>query len=170
MKRRAAALSGALLLLTAALWVADKIPFVQHIDRQIQAEVYRDGIAVGWTTVSIRGEKTRYLFRAGSFVGEFRVPYVEETDVDDLQTRVEWHGGDHLQSISHFYQGALSLAGQRGVVSYLLISENMEEFALMTTEQDVIATSPALCELYTSHVSYHDGSVTVTDLEDIPKL
>ena len=147
----------------------DKIPFTQSIDQEITAAVYRDGQIIDNTTVTIRGDKTRYLFRKDSFVGEFRIPYVKATDIDDLQTQIRWYDPDNYQYITHFYKGSFTSADQRGLVNVLLISEDMDDFALMTTSREVIATSQELQELYLAHISYHgDSRVTVTDIENIP--
>lgn len=171
MKKRLNVLLSALLLVLAAVWIVDKIPFTQSIDQKIEAAVYRDGQIIGSTTVSIRGDKTRYLFRTDSFVGEFRIPYVESTDIDGLQTQIRWNDPDNYQDITHFYKGAFTSADKRGLVNILLISEDMDDFALMTTDLDVIATSPELQTLYLSHITYHgDSRVSVTDTTGIPPL
>ena len=88
-----------------------------------------------------------------SFVGTLRISCVAETNVKDLQTQISWHGGELLQTIGHFYRGAFLSASEHGLAYYLLISEDMREFALMTTDGSVIATSAAVCQLYTSHIS-----------------
>lgn len=143
----------ALIMLAAAIWVTDKLPFTQEIDQTVKAAVYRDGVFAENTPVYMKGEKTRYLFRPNSFVGTLRISCVAETNVKDLQTQISWHGGELLQTIGHFYRGAFLPASEHGLAYYLLISEDMREFALMTTDGSVIATSAAACQLYTSHIS-----------------
>ena len=171
MKKRIITLLTVAFLVLTTVWIVDKIPFTQSIDQEVEAAVYRDGQIIGSTTVSIKGDKTRYLFRADSFVGEFRVPYVEATDIDELQTQIRWYDPDNYQYITHFYKGTFTSADKRGLVNILLISEDMDTFALMTTDLDVIATSPELQALYLSHITYHgDSRVTVTDTTGIPPL
>ena len=161
----------AMVVIALTVWIVDKIPFAQKIDRTVDAAVYKDGIVIAETSVYMKGEKTRYLFRPNDFVGEFRISYVGKTDVDDLQTQISWHKDDNLQSISHFYKGNLSTSDERGIAYYLLISEDMKEFALMTTAQEVIATSNEAYKLYTDHISYNgNGHMTVRDVEEIPEL
>ena len=143
MKQRITKILAVALAVLAALWAVDKLPFAQTIDRQVEAAVYRDGEVVETTTVTIRGTKSRYLFRADSFVGELRVPYLERTDVDGLQTQIRW-SSDGTQTIRHFYMGNFFTAEKRGLRTTLLMEEDMEHFALMTTGQEVIATSRAL--------------------------
>lgn len=131
----------------------------------------KDGVMIDETPVYMKGKKNRYLFRPNSFVGEFRISYAEKTDVEDLQTKISWHKDDNLQSISHFYKGNFSTSDERGIAYYLLISKDMKEFALMTTEQEVIATSKEACKLYTDHISYDgNGHMTVRGVEEIPEL
>ncbi|MBQ1242501.1 MAG: hypothetical protein IIX99_04790, partial [Oscillospiraceae bacterium] len=73
--------------------------------------------------------------------------------------------------IHHFYKGNFSTSDQRGLAYYLLISEDMDEFALMTTNQEIIATSDELCKLYANHISYNgDGKMSVFRVEEIPEL
>ena len=64
-----------------------------------------------------------------------------------------------------------SFSSEHGLAYYLLISEDMREFALMTTDGSVIATSAAACQLYTSHISYDKGGhMTAYDTERISEL
>lgn len=51
------------LFIIVALLIIDKIPFNKNIDRQITANIYKDGAIIGQTTVAMNGEKSRYLFR-----------------------------------------------------------------------------------------------------------
>lgn len=171
MKKHIKKIITVILIFAAFMWVIDKIPFTKRIEQQIDAAVYKDGELIDITTVFMTGTKTRYLFRPDSFVGEFRIPCVEGTDVDDLQTQISWHSNDNLQSISHFYKGDFSTADKRELAYYLIISNDMKNFALMTTNQEVIATSDELCQLYTDHISYDgDGRMTVIGIEEIPSL
>ena len=160
-----------IIVIAVAAWIVDKIPFTQKIDQTVDAVVYKNGVILEETSVYMKGEKTRYLFRQNSFVGEFRIFYAEKTDVENLQTKISWHKDDNLQSISHFYKGNFSTSDERGIANYLLISKDMKEFALMTTEQEVIATSKEACKLYTDHISYDgSGHMTVWGIEEITEL
>ena len=160
-----------IIVIAAAIWIVDKIPFTQKIDQTVDAVVYNDGVSLEETSVYMKGEKTRYLFRTNSFVGEFRISYAEKTDVEDLQTEISWHKDDNLQSISHFYKGNFSTSDKRGIAYDLLISKDMQEFALMTTNKEVIATSKEVCQLYTDHISYDgNGHMTVWGVEEIPEI
>lgn len=158
-------------VIAVAVWIVDKIPFTQKIDQTVEAAVYKDGVMIDETSVYMKGEETRYLFRTNSFVGEFRISYAEKTDVEDLQTKISWHKDNNLQSISHFYKGNFSTSDKRGIAYYLLISKDMQEFALMTTNQEVIATSKEAYQLYIDHISYDgSGHMTVWGVEEIPEL
>lgn len=160
-----------IIVIAVAVWIVDKIPFTQKIDQTVDAVVYKDGVIIEETTVYMKGEKTKYLFRPNSFVGKFRISYVEKTNVEDLQTKISWHKDDNLQSISHFHKGIFSTSDKRGIAYYLLISKDMQEFALMTTNQEVIATSKEVYQLYIDHISYDgSGHMTVRSVEEIPEL
>ena len=160
-----------IIVIAVAVWIVDKIPFTQKIDQTVDAVVYKDGVILEETSVYMKGEKTKYLFRPNSFVGKFRISYVEKTNVEDLQTKISWHKDDNLQSISHFHKGIFSTSDKRGIAYYLLISKDMQEFALMTTNQEVIATSKEAYQLYIDHISYDgSGHMTVRSVEEIPEL
>lgn len=171
MKKRVLTIAGVVLLLAAALWVVSPLLFTRSIDQQIEAAVYRDGETVGMITVSMRGKRVRYPFSENSFVGEFRVPWAEETNVDGLQAKIEWPRECNVQTIRHFYKGDFHGSHERGIVYFLLISDDMEEFALMTTQGDVIATSPEAYRLCAGHISTDGGSrSSVDDIDGIPAL
>ena len=171
MKKRLNVLLSALLFVLAAVWALDTTPFTQHIDQQIEAMVYRDGVAVDTATVLIRGDKTRYLFREDSFVGEFRIPYVASTDIDGLQTQIRWYDEYNYQHISHFYKGDFFSATNFGLVNILLISEDLDTFALMTTDGKIIATSDEFHQLYTDHIFYYgNGKVGIPNADAIPVI
>ena len=160
-----------IIVIAVVVWIVDKIPFTQKIDQTVDAVVYKDGVIIEETSVYMKGEKTKYLFRPNSFVGKFRISYVEKTNVEDLQTKISWHKDDNLQSISHFHKGIFSTSDKRGIAYYLLISKDMQEFALMTTNQEVIATSKEAYQLYIDHISYDgSGHMTVRSVEEIPEL
>jgi hypothetical protein len=161
------------LLLAIGIWIIDKVPFNKNINQQITANVYENGIAVGETMLVINGEKSNYLFRKKEgFVGEFLIPYAEETDRSDLQTYITWNGEDNIQRISHFYKGAIKLAEDMGIVPYLLINDSMTKFAVMLTDHTVIATSDELYELYIKHITWHsDTKITsIVKVNEIPKI
>ncbi len=171
MKKRVILIVSAVLLFVIALCAVGKLLLTQRIDQQIEAAVYRDGEAVGKTTVSMRGKRVRYPFSENSFVGEFRVPWAEETNVDGLQAKIEWPRECNVQTIRHFYKGDFHGSHERGIVYFLLISDDMEEFALMTTQGDVIATSPEAYRLCAGHISTDGGSrASVNDIDGIPAL
>ncbi|MGI6686423.1 MAG: hypothetical protein ACOX47_13315 [Bacillota bacterium] len=173
MKQKLKTIIAISIVLVIGIWAIDKIPFNKNINQQITANIYENGVAVGETMLVINGEKSNYLFRKKEgFVGEFLIPYAEETDRSDLQTYITWNGEDNTQRISYFYKGAIKLAEDRGIVPYLLINDSMTKFAIMLTDHTVIATSDELYELYTKHITWHsDTKVTsISEINKIPKI
>ena len=64
----------AIVLLTVAILILDKLPFEEKINQQISAEIYQNGTATGETTITMEGTKTNYLFRdEESFQGRFSI-------------------------------------------------------------------------------------------------
>jgi len=173
MKQKLKTIIAVSIVLVIAIWIIDKIPFNKNINQQITANIYENGVAVGETMLVINGEKSNYLFRKNEgFVGEFLVPYAEETDRSNLQTYITWNGEDNTQYIRYFYKGNIKLAEDMGIVPYLLINESMTKFAIMLTDHTVIATSDELYELYTKHITWHsDTKVTsISEADKIPKI
>lgn len=171
MERHIKTIIKVVLLIMVAAWVISKIPFNKNIDQQISANIYKDGTIIGQTTVSMIGEKSRYIFRPDGFIGEFRIPYVEKTDIDELQTYISWNGEYNLQSISHYYKGKFTTADKRGLANYLLINKDMTNFSIMLTDNTMIATSDELYELYTNHISYlGDGKISVKNVNLISEI
>ena len=165
LKRKTKLFKGILLGTVAVLvvlWIIDKIPFSQNIDQTVAAVIYKDNAIVGETSVYMNGNKTRYLFREDSFVGEFRVFSVERMNVDDLQTRIQWFRNQEMQRMSHFYKGDFQASIERGIVHYLIISNDMKDFAIITTQHEIIATSVKAYKLCAQYIVYNDdGTITV---------
>lgn len=63
MKRYLKTIGIVALVIVITVWVIEKIPFTEDIDVQLEPTVYANGEFVDKTTVLIKGEKTRYLFR-----------------------------------------------------------------------------------------------------------
>lgn len=147
MKRKLKMIAFALLVVLAAVWVIDKIPFTMKVDRRVEATIYRDGKFVDKTAVTMRGEKTRYLFRDDSFVGEIRIDCAEKTAADGLQAKIRWHKNDELQSLSFYHKGDFFGADKYGLSSLLIMEENMRNFAFMTTDGEVISTAHGYCDI-----------------------
>lgn len=134
------------LVIILSVWIIDKIPFKMNIDKQLEATIYMDGKFVDKTTVTIKGEKTRYLFRDDSFVGEVRISCIEKMSVDGLQAKIRWHGNDELQSLSFYYKGDFFGAENYGLTTSLIMKDDMRNFAFMTTDGKVISTAHVYCD------------------------
>jgi len=161
------------ILLVIGIWIIDKIPLNKNINQRITANIYENGVAVGQTMLVMNGEKSNYLFRKKEgFIGEFLIPYAEKTDRSDLQTYIKWNGEDNTQYIRYFYKGDIKLAEDMGLVPYLLINDSMTKFAIMLTDNTVIATSDELYELYIKHITWHSDTTktSIVAVNEIPKI
>lgn len=145
MKRYLKTIAIVVLVMIITVWVIDKIPFKAKIDMQVEPTIYVDGKFADKTTVTIKGEKTRYLFRDDSFVGEIRIACLEKTDVDGLQAKISWHGNEELQSLSFYYKGDFFSAEKYGLSTSLIMKDDMRNFAFMTTDRRVISTAHTYC-------------------------
>lgn len=145
----------------AALWVLSLIPFTKEIDRTIPARIYEDGAVIGETALSLKGEKTRYLFgRENSYNGTFAIGCYERSCRDGALASVTWEKEMNYQRLHWFYKGDLPLWD---TVSSILINEDMDAFALMFTDGRVIASRDEMYELFSAHISY-DPDREVTSL------
>ena len=61
---------------------------------QVEPTIYMEGKFVDKTTVTIKGEKTRYLFRDDSFVGEIRIAF--QTGIDWWKTELTLDGAGNI--------------------------------------------------------------------------
>lgn len=147
MKRYLKAIGIVVVVIVIAVWVIDKIPFTKAIDMQFEPTIYVSGEYVDKTTVIIKGEKTRYLFRDDSFIGEIRIAYLEKTNVDGLQAKIRWHDNDDLQSISFYYNGDFFSAQKYGITTSLIMEDDMRNFAFMTTGGEIISTAHVYCNI-----------------------
>lgn len=66
MKRNLKTMAIVVFVIILSVWIIDKIPFKAKIDMQVEPTIYMEGKFVDKTTVTIKGEKTRYLFRDDS--------------------------------------------------------------------------------------------------------
>ena len=146
MKRNLKTMSIVVFVIILSVWIIDKIPFKAKIDMQVEPTIYMEGKFVDKTTVTIKGEKTRYLFRDDSFVGEIRIACVEKTAADGLQAKISWHGNDELQSLSFYYKGDFFGAENYGLTTSLIMKKDMRNFAFMTTDGKVISTAHVYCD------------------------
>ncbi|MEG2176233.1 MAG: hypothetical protein RRY97_05090 [Oscillibacter sp.] len=174
MKRHLKTILTVAAILLIGLWILDKIPFHKEMNQEIPAYLYENGVAVGEMTVSIEGEKSRYLLtQPNDFYGKFEIPLMEETGRDDLEARIQWNKKDNVQRLHYFQSGMVFLSEEEvGIVNYLLINEAMTEFAILLTDGRVIATSDALYALCAAHISYDSdtGTTTITAVNELPKL
>ena len=145
MKRYGKTIAVTVLAVIIAVWILDKIPFTKNVDMQVEPAIYVDGSYVDRTTVTIKGEKTRYLFREDSFVGEIRIACLTKTDTEGLQAKIQWHSDNDLQSISFSCKGDFYGAQEYGLSNALVMSDDMSDFAFMTTDGAVISTAYGYC-------------------------
>lgn len=141
MKRNLKAMVILALVIILPVWIIDKIPFEMDIDMQVEPTIYMDGKFADMTTVTIKGEKTRQLFRDDSFVGEVRIACIEKTSVDGVQAKISWHGNDELQPLSFCYMGDSFGADNYGLTASLMMKEDMRNSAFVTTDGKVISTA-----------------------------
>lgn len=162
-----------MILFAVGFWILDKVPFNRNVHHEISANIYEDGVVTGHTTVFIEGEKSNYLFRQEDrFYGMFYIKYLKKTSDRDLQTYIKWSNKDNVQQINYFKPGQSFLAEDMGMVPYLLINSSLTKFAIMCTDNTVIATSDDLYELYTKHILWDRDttSTSIVGAEEIPQI
>ncbi|WP_304509108.1 hypothetical protein [Anaerotignum sp.] len=170
MKQEKKTMLNAVILIMIGFWILSKIPFNQNINQEISANIYKNGMQSGETTVVIDGEKSNYLFHNDErFHGKFQILSYEKTDRKDMYSNIKWNSDDNVQKVLYFQNGTFP---SMDIISTLFINEEMTEFSLMFTDGTVIATSDEVYQLYTKHVFYDDVTeiTTVKDVEKIPEI
>ena len=169
MKQHIKTIVKAALLVIVAVWVIDKMPFNKKIDHQIAASLYENGTITGQTTVVMKGEKSRYLFRRSEqFWGKFQILSCEKTTRENMSAGISWNGDDPMQTILYTSSGVFP---DMDIMYYLLINEEMTKFALMLGDGTVLATSDELYQLYIKHFSINSaGGMSIDDIAGIPKI
>lgn len=169
MKQRVKTIIKAALLVLVAVWVIDKMPFNKKIDQQIAASLYENNTITGQTTVVMKGEKSRYLFRKREqYWGKFQIMSYEKTTREKMGASISWKDDDPMQTLLYTSSGVFP---DMDIMYYLLINEEMTKFALMFGDGTVLATSDELYRLYTKHFSINSaGGMSVDDVGGIPKI
>lgn len=67
-----------------------RLPFPRAVDRRSDAAVCQSGAFTRTTAVYLHGKKANYLFRPGTFTGEFRIRYAAQTGAEALQACIAW--------------------------------------------------------------------------------
>jgi len=154
------------------LFVLDKIPFHKEVSKSVSAEIYFDDEKTEETVIEIKGEKTNYIFGENEeFYGKFYIPQIEKTGREYVNTIIEWNE-ENYQFIRFNSAGDMIIAEEMGIVPYIIINEEMTEFAVLLTDERVIATSEELYNIITKHISWNKEktSVSINDIETIPKI
>ncbi len=169
MKQRTKTIIKVIVFIIVALWIIDKIPFNKDIDQQITANIYEDGSVIGQTTVEMKGEKSRYLFRNHQqYWGKFQIMSSEKTTRENMNASISWVKDDNMQRIHYMTPGTFQ---DTDIMYYILISEDMTKFVLMFSDETVLATSDDLHQLYIKHFSINSADgMSVNDVGGIPKI
>jgi len=165
MNNKYKAMAVIIVILALGIWMY-KSPFYEKHDSKISANVYKDGIMISDTTVAIYGQKSNYLFHDDNkFEGKFIIPSYEIT----YEGTAFIHRMDDTNIHSLFYAQVEPFASQE-IHAPLLIDEYMSEFALMTIDGTVIATSDELYALFIKYVHAVEGGTTIEHIDEIPRI
>lgn len=153
-------------ILIIGIWQLYKTPFNQLHDSNINANLYKDGVRIGDTTVSIYGQKSNYLFHdSNRFEGKFIIPSYEITysGLAIINRMLD-------TNMHELWYAQVDPFMAKEIVAPILINDNMNTFALMTIDGTVIATSDEMNELYTKHVQAYEGGTNIEHIDEVPKI
>lgn len=120
--------------------------FLKDIEADVLATVFRDGVPIGETKVTIKGTLQTLGKSSDSFVGKFQIDCLERTVDENLSARITWDSvGEGFHEIVFFTHGPTYV--DTGIQRYLYISRDMKSFALELSDGRIIATNYALAEL-----------------------
>ncbi|WP_409969886.1 hypothetical protein RFF05_08295 [Bengtsoniella intestinalis] len=143
--------------------------FSSTISQTIPATVYKDGVAVEETTVTIEGKRTNYLFHDNErYTGTFAIDCMEWTTRDTQSVLITWDNDDHLQKFSYWdYPPEI----QDDICYHMLISDDMTQFGLLRRDGAFITTAPEVLALMEKHFALNNTSgASVSDVQLIPPL
>lgn len=158
------------LLIVIGVWILDKTPFYQDINHEIFANIYKNGVTIGQTSVIVDGKKSNYLFSdKENYFGIFHILSYEKTGREDMNARIKWSNVENIQDILYMMPGHFL---DMDLIRTIIINEKMTKFAVMFKDNTVVATSDEIYELYTKHISYYSdkGITSVKDVEKVPKI
>lgn len=128
------------------VWIVLKIPFATDINQTIIAKKYVNGSAVQETAVNMDGARSNYLFaNEQNFIGQFYIEYYERTGREDMHASITWRKNQEAQYIL-YYQNATFPSLE--INHYIMINEEMNEFALGFADGTIIATSDEMYQNY----------------------
>ncbi len=141
--------------------------FSSTISQTIPATVYRDGIAVEETTVTMEGERTNYVFHDNEwYAGIFAIDCMEWTTHDTHLVEIRWDNDHHLQKFSYW---DYETEHHEDICFFMVISDDMTQFGLQRTDGAYIVTSPEVLALMETHFPASNGG-GVWNYKAIPPL
>lgn len=139
-------------LIAILLWVISLVPFSRKIEQEIPAAIYQNGAAIGSTSVSISGKRTKHLFHDVFFEGTFAIHSIEKTEQEGFQAYIQWTNKvKNTQRIFYHSPGDIH---NDIVAPYFIINPEMTQFAVSAKDGSVIATSDKVYEIYAAHIAY----------------
>jgi hypothetical protein len=139
-----------IVILAIGFWVLSKIPFYSNINQEITANIYEDGVVTGETTVFIEGERSNYLFsKEQNYWGRFYIDCFERTGRDGMNAGIRWNfGGTHdtIQKITYSQNATFPLTNE--IAPFILINEEMNQFAVEFADGRIIAVSDEMYQKY----------------------
>lgn len=141
------------LLFAAGLWILSVLPFRTTIRGEVPATLYRDGAAVGSTTVTLDGKRTNYLFRDNSYVGVFSIPEVERTGREGMRAQILWR--EDAGNVQRILYASPGMIYSDVLPNCIIANHDLTQFAFSLPDGSIAATSDMVYRFYTGHVTYY---------------
>ena len=160
------ALLKGVLLFALGLWVLSMLPFRSTIKLEIPAPIYRDGAAVGSTTVTLDGKRTDYLFHENSYVGTFSIPEVERTGREGMRAQILWR--ENSGNVQRLLYASPGMIYSDVLPNRIIANHDLTLFAFPLPDGSVVATSEMVYRFYTDHVTYDPDTGTYVIEGNVP--
>ena len=154
-----------------------KTSFKTDIQRDVDLDIYENGVVVGQTVVHIDGTRAepllgKLLDQEDNFVGTFAVELAERTCSEHTSVWILWHEYDYgltYQTITFWHAGDVFADGF-GIEHYLLINPEMTEMAIQMKDGRVLASSEKVYNIYMEYFTYNAVNGTTGIASGIPEF
>ena len=153
-----------------------KTSFKTDIQRDVDLDIYDNGVVVGQTVVHIDGTREDFLLgellknQRDSFVGRFAIELAERTCSEHTSVQILWNEGALNHQQISFWSGGDFLVNEFGVNHVMLINPDMTEMTIQMTDGRVLASSEKVYDIYMAHFTYNGNNGTTGIAGDIPEF
>ena len=177
MKEKISKLALIVFAVAIALFSLVNTSFKTEIQRDVNLDIYENGVVVGQTVVHIDGTRAEFLLgkltkQEDNFVGRFAIELAERTCSEHTSVKIHWREYDYglqYQNIYFWHAGDIFADGF-GIEHNLLINPDMTEMAIQMEDGRVLASSEKVYNIYMEYFEYHIETGTTRITGGLPEF